>query len=290
MKFGTYYAYWEQEWKADYLHYIDKVAKLGFDILEVGAHDISQMSDDEIKRIKDAAAAAGITMTAGIGMPADCDISSDDAQIVENGMNRLKGGIVAMEKLGVPIIGGIIYSYWPCDYTRPVDKPGVRARAVAGTKKIADFAADHNVVLGIEIVNRFEHFLLNTSEEGVAFVKEVDKKNVVVMLDCFHMNIEEDFMGDAIRTAGPLLGHFHIGECNRKVPGKGHMPWDDMGKALRDINYTGAVVMEPFVKPGGTVGKEIKVWRDLSNGASVEQMDKDIAESLVFVREKFLGK
>ncbi len=290
MKIGTYYAYWEQEWKADYLYYIDKVARLGFDILEVGAADIAGMSDDQIKRIKDLAAEKGISMTAGIGMPQNCDVSSDDPAIRENGYNRLKGAIVAMEKLGVPIIGGIIYSYWPADYTKPVDKPAVRARALASTKMMADFAADHNVNLGIEIVNRFEHFLLNTSEEGVAFVKEVDKKNVKVMLDCFHMNIEEDYLGDAIRRAGDLLGHFHIGECNRKVPGQGHMDWDDMGKALRDINYQGAVVMEPFVKPGGTVGREIKVWRDLSNGADMAKLDADIAESVKFVRRKFNGE
>lgn len=289
MKFGTYYAYWEQEWKADYLYYIDKVAKLGFDLLEVGAADMSDMSDAKLKEIKDAAAAAGITMTAGIGMPQNCDVSSTDPATVQRGHDRLVKAFVALEKLGIDIIGGIIYSYWPCDYTKPVDKPGVRARAIDSTRKMADAAANHGVSLGIEIVNRFEHFLLNTAEEGVAFVKEVDKKNVKVMLDCFHMNIEEDYMGDAIRYTGDLLGHFHIGECNRKVPGQGHMPWAEMGQALRDINYRGAVVMEPFVKPGGTVGREIKVWRDLSNGADMARMDAEIGEALKFVRGKFLG-
>ncbi len=289
MKFGTYYAYWEQEWKADYHYYLDKVAKLGFDLLEVGAHDISEMSDAGIKGIKDAAAKAGIGMTAGIGMPQNCDVSSTDAAVRERGKERLRRGIIAMEKLGVPSIGGIIYSYWPCDYTKPVDKPGVRARAIESTKELADFAADHGVELMMEVVNRFEHFLLNTSEEGVNFVKEVDKKNVKVMLDCFHMNIEEDFMGDAIRHAGKLLGHFHVGECNRKVPGQGHMPWAEMGKALRDIGYRGGIVMEPFVKPGGTVGSEIKVWRDLRPGVTGEALDREIAESLVFLRKQFLG-
>ncbi len=289
MKFGTYYAYWEQEWKADYHYYLDKVAKLGFDLLEVGAHDISEMSDAEIKGIKDAAAKAGITMTAGIGMPQSCDVSSADPAVRERGKERLRKGIVAMEKLGVPSIGGIIYSYWPCDYTKPVDKPGVRARALESTRELADFAAKHGVELMMEVVNRFEHFLLNTSEEGVNFVKDVDKKNVKVMLDCFHMNIEEDFMGDAIRHAGKLLGHFHVGECNRKVPGQGHMPWAEMGKALRDIGYKGGIVMEPFVKPGGTVGSEIKVWRDLRPGVTGEALDREIAESLVFLRKQFLG-
>ena len=104
------------------------------------------------------------------------------------------------------------------------------------------------------------------------------------MLDTFHMNIEEDSFGAAIRTAGPLLGHFHTGECNRKVPGRGRIPWKEVGEALRDIDYDGAVVMEPFVRMGGTVGESIKVWRDLSSGADEAGLDRDAAESVRFSR------
>ena len=67
------------------------------------------------------------------------------------------------------------------------------------------------------------------------------------------MNIEEDSFSAAIRTAGPLLGHFHTGEANRRVPGKGRLPWHEIGTALREIGYDGTVVMEPFVKSGGGV-------------------------------------
>ncbi|OAQ40224.1 hypothetical protein A5N82_10780 [Christensenella minuta] len=66
------------------------------------------------------------------------------------------------------------------------------------------------------------------------------------------------------------------------------MPWAEMGAALREAGYDGAVVMEPFVKMGGTVGSDIKVWRDLSEGASVEQMDEDIREALRFVKKQFV--
>lgn len=289
MRFGTYYAYWEQEWKADYIHYLDKVAGLGFDILEVGAADIGDMTDDEIKRIRDFAGEKGVAMTAGMGMPKSCDMTSTDPAIRENGMNRLKKAITGLNKLGVSMLGGILYSYWPYDYNEPVDKPAAWARAVKSMQDIAPFAEDHGVTIGMEVVNRFEHYMLNTAEEGVRFVKDVDRKNIRVMLDCFHMNIEEDHHGDAIRSVGDLLCHFHIGECNRKVPGQGHMPWDEIGQALRDVKFVGGVVMEPFVKPGGTVGREIKVFRDLSNGADEARLDEEIAESLRFVRQKFLG-
>jgi D-psicose/D-tagatose/L-ribulose 3-epimerase len=92
-----------------------------------------------------------------------------------------------------------------------------------------------------------------------------------------------DSFGKAIRTAGPLLGHFHTGENNRRVPGKGRPPWHEIGTALRDIGYSGAVVMEPFVKTGGGVGSDIKVWRDLSDNADAE-MDEAAREALAFSR------
>ncbi len=289
MKFGTYFAYWEQEWRADYPFYCDKVARLGFDVLEIGAAAIPAMSDADLKALKDAAAKAGIALSACIGMPADVDVSSADPAVRQKGKELLKTIMVGMEKAGIGPLGGIIYAYWPCDYRLPVDKAGTRARSMESVREMADFARDHGVTMMLETVNRFEHFLLNTAAEATQFVKDIGKDNVKVMLDCFHMNIEEDFHGDAIRETGKYLGHFHIGECNRKVPGKGHMPWDDIGQGLRDIGFDGMVVMEPFVRMGGQVGSDIKVWRDLSENGDDAKLDADIAEALKFVKKKFVG-
>ena len=91
----------------------------------------------------------------------------------------------------------------------------------------------------MEVLNRFEGYLLNTAEEGVRYVREVNEDNVKLMLDTFHMNIEESSMTEAIRQAGPLLGHFHTGEPNRMPPGAGRMPWFEIGLALQSIGYEG---------------------------------------------------
>ena len=107
------------------------------------------------------------------------------------------------------------------------------------------------------------------------------------MLDTFHMNIEEDNIAAAIRKAGKRLGHLHLGEQNRMVPGKGSLPWNEIGQALRDIDYKGAAVMEPFVMKGGTIGSEIKVWRDLLDDTSEERLDADAKASLNYVRHVF---
>ncbi len=97
------------------------------------------------------------------------------------------------------------------------------------------------------------------------FVKEVGCPNVEVMLDTFHMNIEEQSIAGAIRHAGSLLGHFHTGECNRMVPGQGRMPWREIGEALRDIGYQGYVVMEPFINRGGGRSGEISMYGGILN-------------------------
>ena len=105
-------------------------------------------------------------------------------------------------------------------------------------------AQDYGVDFCLEVLNRFEGYLLNTCEEAVRFVDQVGEPNVRVMLDTFHMNIEEDSIGGAIRSAKGLLGHFHTGECNRRVPGRGRTPWHEIACALKDIGYDGYLTIE----------------------------------------------
>jgi D-psicose/D-tagatose/L-ribulose 3-epimerase len=78
-----------------------------------------------------------------------------------------------------------------------------------------------------------------------------------------------------------FLGHFHVGENNRKPPGTGFLPWKEMFDALRQINYQGQIVMEPFVLRGRTIGREISLYRDLMPGAD---LDAEAVKSLQFLR------
>ena len=284
MKHGIYYAFWENEWNADYRYYIEKASQIGFDILEIGALRINSYTPSQLAEVRQCAKDKGVVLTAGIGPSVDKDLSSPNEAVRKAGNAFFKETLLNLAALDIHLIGGALYSYWPIDYSKPVDKVGDRARGIAGIRGIADFANDLGINLCLEVLNRFENHVLNTAAEGVAFVEEVGKPNVKVMLDTFHMNIEEDSIGGAIRTAGPLLGHFHTGECNRRLPGKGRTPWLEIGEALRDIGYDGTIVMEPFVKMGGTVGLDIKVWRDLSQGADEARMDQYARDALVFSR------
>lgn len=287
MKYGIYYAYWEHEWFADYLPYIKKVAKLGFDCLEIACTTINDYPKNKLLELKKAAQDNGIFLTAGHGPSAQQNLASADPAVIRNAEAFFTELLKRLEIMGIHTIGGGIYSYWPVDFSKPIDKVGDWVRAVANVRKIGHVALECGVDYCLESLNRFEGYLINCSEECCRFVREVDCPAVKVMLDTFHMNIEESDIGGAIRQAKGLLGHFHTGECNRMVPGKGRMPWHEIAQALHDIQYTGNVVMEPFVRMGGTVGADIKVWRDISCGASEVQLDEDAKKSLEFERYMF---
>lgn len=289
MKHGIYYAYWEDMWGADYIPYIEKIAKLGFDFLEIGCTPLNDFSLETLKDMRKCADDNGVFLTGGYGPSADRNMGSADAQIVKNAKDFYFELFKRFEILGIHTIGGGLYSYWPADYTKPLDKEGDWARSVENVREVGRRAQDFGVDFCLEVLNRFEGYLLNTCEEAVRFVDQVGEPNVRVMLDTFHMNIEEDDMAAAIRLAGKRLGHFHTGECNRRVPGKGRMPWREIGLALREIGYDGTCCMEPFVKVGGEVGRDIRIWRNMYADLSEEKLDRDAADAVRFQRYMFDG-
>jgi len=97
------------------------------------------------------------------------------------------------------------------------------------------------------------------------------------------MNIEEDSLRGSLVETGTWLGHFHLGETNRRPPGRGRMPWSEIFGALHEINYQGAVVMEPFLVPGGEVGRDISVYRDLLGSGD---LDEEASLSVRFVQSE----
>lgn len=109
-------------------------------------------------------------------------------------------------------------------------------------------------------------------------------KNIGVLLDTYHMNIEETSIGDAIRLVGDKLTSFHTGENNRTAPGRGHLDWDEIFSALKEIDYKNRIVCEPFVMQGGEVGRDIKVYRDLLKDPSEEKIDAEAKYILEFER------
>lgn len=286
MKYGIYYAYWEKEWGGQFVPYVEKCKRLGFDVLEVACGAFHLEDDRFFRELRAAADANGMILTGGYGPRPEHNLASKDESAVEKAFGFYADIFRKMEIAGIDRIGGALYSYWPVDFSVPMDKAGDTARSIARMQRLADMAADHGIMLCMESLNRFEGYMINEAYEAIDYVKAVDRPNVKVMLDTFHMNIEEDSLTEAIRQAGALLGHFHVGEANRRCPRPGgRFDWAEIGRALKQINYGGYVVMEPFVTMGGQVGKDISIWRDLSHGATEEQLDQDAAASVAYLRK-----
>jgi D-psicose/D-tagatose/L-ribulose 3-epimerase len=281
-KVGIYYAYWVHDWDADFHPFIDKAAALGFDILEVNAGPIAIMTRDERQALRQHADDCGIVLSYCIGLTREYDVASADEAVCRAGIAFLQQMARAIGEMGGGNMGGIIYGAWPSSL--PVGQTDRRPyvdRSIAAMQEAIKAAEDNNVYFNMEVVNPFEQFIMNTAAEAVDYVEQVGSPNARVMLDTFHVNIEEDFASKAILTAGNQLGHLHIGENNRMPPGYGHIPWTEIAAALRQINYQGAVVMEPFLQPGGEVGRDIKVYRDLSAGLD---LDAEARKALMFVK------
>ncbi len=282
MKVGIYYAYWTHDWDADFIPYIEKAAKLGFDILEINAGTIAELSDSECETLRQAAQEKGIILQCCYGLPNDSDISSAEETVRGHGIQHLSRIGEAMVKCGIKILSGIIYCSWPGSFEdRGVTKRQAWDWSVSSMKEVMKTVESFGLQYNIEVINRFEGFLLNTCEEAVRYVGDVGSPNLKILLDTFHMNIEEDSMYDAILSAGANLGQLHIGENNRKPPGYGHIPWEEVAKALKKLDSDIPVVMEPFLMPGGEVGRDIKVYRDLMPGAD---LDREAEKACSFMR------
>lgn len=281
---GIYYAYWTHEWDVDFVPYIARAKRLGFDILEINAGTVANMKPQELATLRGAAKDTGIELTFCVGLPHAYDIASPDAAVRAAGIDYLQRMVRGIAELDGRILGGIIYSSWPGKLPAGVDdrRPFID-RSVQSMRDVAKLAEDRDVALCVEVVNRFEQYTMNTAAEAVAYVDRVGSPACKVLLDSFHLNIEEDDIAAAIRTAGDKLGHFHIGETNRRAPGRGRMAWDAIFPTLQEINYRGAISMEPFLMPGGQVGRDISVYRDLRDGLD---LDEEARRALGFVRSR----
>jgi D-psicose/D-tagatose/L-ribulose 3-epimerase len=143
-------------------------------------------------------------------------------------------------------------------------------------------AEDLGVLLCMEALNRFEGYLINTAKQGIEIIEEVGSDWLKLHLDTFHLNMEADDIADEIRKAGDYLGHFHCVANNRKIPGAGHIPWNDVRQALRDVGYRGYLVAETFVNPAGEVGRGLFIWRKLA-----DDLDASAKQAAEFLRDEF---
>lgn len=283
-KLGIFMNFWEKNWDADHAKYIKKAAKIGFDVLEFQAQPLLEMSDDKLRDLKKMADEEGIELTYSLGLDPAYDVSSPDEKIRLGGVDYLKRIVEQIGKMDGTLLSGVSYAGWGSPSYVMNDKTPLLENSLKSMREIIKAAENNNVTYCVEAVNRFEGCLINTAQEALDYVAQVDSKNIGVLLDTYHMNIEENKIGDAIRLVGDKLTSFHTGENNRSAPGRGHLDWDEIFGALKDINYKNRIVCEPFVMQGGEVGRDIKVFRDLIADPTEAKIDAEAKHILDFER------
>jgi D-psicose/D-tagatose/L-ribulose 3-epimerase len=238
------------------------IAKMGFDLVEV---PIEQPGDLDYTRAGAIARDQGLAVSVCAAMSPDRDLIHPDESIRENGMAYVRHCIEGAQALGSTRVAGPLYAAVGRTWQATADERAAYTDLlVSQLQSLSKYAADHGVVLCVEPLNRFETSVLNLASDAIAIVDRVGHPACGLLLDTFHMNIEETSIGDAIRAAGPRLRHLHACENDRGAPGSGHVPWGEVAQALRDIKYDDGVVIESFTSKVKTIARAAAIWRPLA--------------------------
>jgi D-psicose/D-tagatose/L-ribulose 3-epimerase len=255
-----------------------QIAEIGFDWIEL---PIESPGDFDYQRAAAIVREYGFGVSMGAAMSPDRDLIHPDVEIRANGAAYVRHCIEACQTLGATNLIGPMYSAVGRTWQMSADE---RERdmelLVRQLHELAAYAGEHGVTLCIEPLNRFETSFLNLATQAVELIDRVGHPACQLMLDTFHMNIEEQSLGDAIRTVGPRLRHVHACENDRGTPGAGHVPWDDVAVALRDIGYDGPVVIESFTDKVKSIARAAAIWRPLA-----PSQDGLASEGLAFLRK-----
>jgi D-psicose/D-tagatose/L-ribulose 3-epimerase len=241
---------------------VPHVAALGFDWIELPLEIPGSFDYARTRRLIEDHG-LGASMAAVISP--ERDLIHPDAAVRAAGMEYVVHAISAAAQTGATNLIGPLYSgvgrTWlasAAERARDLDLLEIQLR------NLAKVAADHGVTLCLEPLNRFETSFINLTDQALAILDRVDHPSCQLMLDTFHMNIEEQNMGDAIRRAAPRLRHLHASENDRGTPGEGHTPWAEVAAALHDIGYDGPVVIETFTDQVTSIARAAAVWRPLA--------------------------
>lgn len=265
----------------------------GTDYYEISAIQVEHYTESRRKEIKNLAESLELGLAANGGFGVKNDIASEDDAIRRRGIEEAKRIIQGLSQMGISSWSGINYGAWkqvpePGSVFSPDEKRRIWERSVQSLREIMKTAQDYQVTMCLEIVNRYEQYLINTVYEGVEMARAVDSPCCKLLLDSYHMNIEEDSFREAIflGAASHMIGEVHVSEPNRKVPGtaKTHMDWADFFGGLKEISYEGIITMEPFLVAGYPISSKICIWRNLSGAGVRERFVEYVKTGAEFVR------
>lgn len=233
----------------------------GYDLLEVPLLDPSSVDPEQVRQC---AEEHDLSVSFSTGLSPETDISSTDPAVVRAGAALLDQSLDVVARAGASFLGGVVHSAMT-KYTQLPTAAG-RANAVAVLRDLGQRAQEQGVAIGLEVVNRYESNLLNTAEQALAFIEEVDSDALTVHLDTYHMHIEERDLVEPVHRCADAgrLGYVHVGESDRGYLGSGSVALPELFRALHDVGYEGPIVFESFssavVSEAFTAA--LGIWRD----------------------------
>ncbi|WP_411733215.1 sugar phosphate isomerase/epimerase family protein [Paeniglutamicibacter sp.] len=279
MKIGCHGLVWTGRFDAEGIRYsVQKTQEAGFDLIEFPLMDPFSF---DVATAKSALAASGLSASASLGLSEATDVSSEDPSVVKAGEELLNRALEVLAELDSTDFCGVIYSAMK-KYMEPATERGLaNSKAVIG--RVADRAAALGINMSLEVVNRYETNVLNTGRQALDYLADVQRGNVGIHLDTYHMNIEESDMFSPVLDTAAALRYVHIGESHRGYLGTGSVDFDSFFKALGRIGYEGPVVFESFssavVAPD--LSRMLGIWRNL--WADNEELG---AHANAFIRDK----
>lgn len=282
---GVHALVWVGGWSKDQCREaIKNTAEAGYGLIEIPALDPKSI---DVEHTKATLKEFGLKGACSLGLSFDADINNEDSQIAQRGEERLMDALNVVENLGGDYLGGVIFSALG-KYKLPPTKKS-RDNAVAALKRLAIAAQAKGITLGLEPVNRYESNLLNTGSQALEMIKDIGEPNVVVHLDIYHMNIEEQDLVSPVLQAGSKLGYVHIGASHRGPLGTGNIDFDSFFGALAKIGYKGTITFESFsstvVAPD--LSSTLGIWRNLwTDNKSMAKSAREYIENKIISAQK----
>ena len=260
MKLGVHSATFVEDWSEDIRPYIKKCHEVGYKSIEV-----SLLGQDKIKAraIGLLASELNVEITCTTGLSVNEDITSFDNKIRLNGEKKLVEAIELTSLMNSSMLSGVVHCAWGISKEKGASKDIKFENSANSLTKITNALEVNNIKLGIEPLNRYETDFINTVDEGLHLCSLINHSNVGLLLDVYHMNIEEKNICSSIKRAKNKLFHFHVAENDRGIPGSGTLDFDSIFETLKEINYSGNVTLEMFIQANKQTSKDLFTWRDI---------------------------
>ncbi len=239
---GIHYTRWASSAEADIASLVQKAKHLSYDQLEVDGIILQQMSPWGRKRLGFEARNYRIDISYSLNPPPDYDLSSLDEDVRRHALTQFQNLIRTIGEMGGGSLNGPLYSSFPVQLHLIQDKQRLLEQSIKSLRSLTTLAQDEDVMLNIRPVNRYEHFLIPTASEALAYVHAINHPNCGIDLDTFHMNIEEYSLSKAISQAGIYLHCLHVRENTGLPVGQGCLDWNSVYEGLASINYEGPIV------------------------------------------------